>query len=830
MKRVSGWLAAALLALPGLVSADVGSKLAAFEAEAAQLVSNLPQPNQLAPTAGPRRLVDAQVAFSIGDYDTAALMLFELATRPGPDQEAAMFYLAESQYLRGDRSSARTYFGDIVKAGNVASRYYQPSLVRLIEIAIVQQDDADVADHLAALDRLSAGLRQPSVPYVRGKYAFAQGQHDEAIAYFQEVPKGSGYELQALYYTATVHVAKKDAARAVPIFTDLIARRPRSARDRRVIELSQLALGRLYYELDQMSKSIDAYLLVDRRSDLFPDALYEVAWVYVKGKQYDKALRALELLAQSEPQSARTPTVRLLEGNLRIRKAQLLREAQILGTTEANADTPEQEYEKATRVFADTHAAYHPSYQALVELAGGKLDPAQFLTQLAGRSPSVFQAAMPLPEAAAQALREEPQVQRAVAVVSDLGAIEADIAEAEATIARLSGVLAAGEPAALYPALASRRARLGQIQAELIGLRNQLADQQLALVARSGGVGQASAARQALAQQFAALPNPDQAHASAVETTRASYQEVEDGADEVARTIDQTQAMSVALRVYASARAADGTPLVPADTKAKIATDLDGAVTEAAAIERELAEIRRELTLGRDLAVIGDGSLARARALRQQLAQAQDAEHRQLAAAASGSRDASRSRTLSTLGDRAARLSAKLLEAEQQIDRLVEAGMQQAKQLLDQERVAVEALKVELAELDAEARANGGAALGGSFDQVKARFYDIVIRSDVGTVDVSWSQKEGADDDLKRLNLSRQRELKQLRDEFKDILDAATPTTPATPAPAAAPAPSGSPDQGGDASRVAPGGGAPATPPAPTVRPDNETNSTGGSR
>src|SRR4029077_18079344 len=131
--------------------------------------------------------------------------------------------------------------------------------------------------------------------------------------------------------------------------------RPRTANDRRMIELSQLALGRLYYERDQASKSIASYLLCDRHSHRFPDALYEVAWVYVKSKQYDKALRALELLAQSDPQSTKTPTVRILEGNLRIRKAQMIRGAQILGTIDAKEqDDPATEYDRAVQVFTET--------------------------------------------------------------------------------------------------------------------------------------------------------------------------------------------------------------------------------------------------------------------------------------------------------------------------------------------------------------------------------------------------------------------------------------------------------------------------------------------
>ncbi|HET9626033.1 MAG TPA: hypothetical protein VFP84_31950, partial [Kofleriaceae bacterium] len=92
-----------------------------------------------------------------------------------------------------------------------------------------------------------------------------------------------------------------------------------------------------------------------------------------------------------------------------------------------------------------------------------------------------------------------------------------------------------------------------------------------------------------------------------------------------------------------------------------------------------------------------------------------------------------------------------------------------------------------------------------------------------------WSQKSDDDDELKRLNLSRQRELKQLKDEFKDILDGGTqkPSAPSKkPSPAASDAPpagqalpSGSPDQGAGGQRVTPGSDRPSEPAAPTVQP-----------
>jgi tetratricopeptide (TPR) repeat protein len=810
----SRWLAAlvasaAVAAAPGAARADdeVDARLARFEAEVRQLGTDLPQPNQISGAGGQRRLVDGQLAYALGDYDGAALILFDLANRPGPEQQQARFYLAEALFEKGDRGTAAGYYEQVIAGQSVANRYYQPALVRLVEIAIVQKDDPRLADHVVELDRISPGLRLPSVPYVRGKLAYAQGKYDEAIGFFQDVPKGSEYELQALYYLGTTQVAKRDLDRAIGIFADLINRKVKTGNDRRMLELSQLALGRLYYERDQASKSIDAYLLVDRHSDLFPDALYEVAWVYVKSKQYDKALRTLELLAASEPQSTKTPTVRILEGNLRVRKAQMVRGAQILGTSDPkDQDDPATEYDRAVQVFTETHDQYAPSYAALVQIVGAGTPPEHFLSQIAGRSEHVFQAAAPLPEAAVQYLREEPGVQRAVAVEGDLEEIHADLAATQATIARLEGVLAAGDRTAVYPDLASRRSRVGQIEAALIKLRSDLADQELRLVAGSQSAGDLAgltANRRQRVAALAALPDPDRTAETHRLENQARYDAIEESAAEVDQTIGATQAIAVALRKYSVDR-----PDLPADQRRTVTTELDAAARAAEEIENELVAVHRELQIGRDLAGVGDTARATAATLRGQARAAEDAEHKLLAVlAARAAGDGARE--LVARGDRAARLADRLLATEREIDGVVDQGLQEVRGTLAEARAALAAYQAELAGHEAESRSIGGAALAASFLAVKARFYDIVIRSDVGNVDVAWSQKEDIDDDLKRLNLSRQRELKQLKDEFKDVLDAGTqnPSAPKAPAPAVPEPPGPSPDKADSAI-------------APTVKPD----------
>ena len=791
------FLALALLLASGTAVADsdqVKSRLQLYETEARALSVNLPRPNRMSTQTGQRRLVDAQVMFSVGDYDGASLVLFDLIGKTaGQDKEIATYYLAESLYNKGDRGAARVYFAELAKSPS--TKYYEPSLLRLVEIAIAEKDPASGDEALGKLN--TSG---PAVTYVRGKWAFAQGKYDEAIGLFNSVQRGSDFDAQATYYAGTAYIAKKDLAKATEIFTELTTRKPKTNHDRRVIELAQLALARVYYEREQPAKSIDSYLLVDRRSDLFPAALYEVSWVYVKSKQYDKALVALELLGRLDPESTQTPTVKILEGNLRIRKAQLIRQHQIAGTISADERSePAAEYTKADKLFADVHSLYKPAYDALGRMVKGTLNPASFIDQISGRNTRVFTSnATPIPEAAAQWLREEPEVQRVVAVEHDLAQVADHIRDSEAAIERLQSALATGDRLMLYPALSARRMRIAAIQHDLVNIRNQLAEDAI----RAGGSSPETSNRRAAAQAYAALGDPERAYGERTGSTQQGYDKIADKAQEIEGAIMSSQAMAVALRLHASQNDKDA-----------LEKQIDEASKEAHAIEDELEDVNREIVLGKDLAAIGDDELKRGRGLRRRLKAAQDAEQAGL-----------RSR-MSPMGEQAMRIAANLEQTDDQIDAVVGQGLEEVKSMLLQERKNLAEYKKLLSDYEQEARGVGSEVIGFSFKSVKDKLYDIVIRSDVGTVDVAWSQKEDSDDDYKRLNLARARDLKQLRDEFRFVLDetmsAPAPRPQKTTLPPATNEGS-SPDKGKQGERVNPAGEQTKTNTQPTVKPDEK--------
>ncbi len=200
-----------------------------------------------------------------------------------------------------------------------------------------------------------------------------------------------------------------------------------------------------------------------------------------------------------------------------------------------------------------------------------------------------------------------------------------------------------------------------------------------------------------------------------------------------------------------------------------------------------------------------------------------------LAGFASASRDPGKSQALAALGDRASRIASQLDQLDQQINGIADQGLQLTKTALDTERGNLAALEKELVDDSAEADSGANDVLGAGFADARVRLYDIVIRTDVGNVDVAWSQKEDNDDDLKRLNLARSRELKQLRDEFKDILEEVAPK-PQEKRKSDLPPP---PSDGTTNQRVNPANGTgpinPAVKPEQTP-PTNNTTPKGGSR
>ena len=108
----------------------LNKKLINFDAEVKQMAQGIRRPSELGAGAGDagdvptRRTIDAQVNFGVGNYDDAAIVLYDVVERYPNHKvyDEALYYLAESLYLKGDFVASRTYFTKLVKERGPASK------------------------------------------------------------------------------------------------------------------------------------------------------------------------------------------------------------------------------------------------------------------------------------------------------------------------------------------------------------------------------------------------------------------------------------------------------------------------------------------------------------------------------------------------------------------------------------------------------------------------------------------------------------------------------------------------------------------------------------
>ncbi len=714
-----------------------------------------------------RRIVDAEVNFSVKNYDDAAVVLYDIVEKHAnhPSWDEALYYLSESLYQKKDLVGSRRYFSQLVRDVGGKSKFYQHSLERLIELTLKFEGTNNADEWLRLLDQIPAGQQRESVPYVRGKYEFFRGNHDAAIGLFENISTKSRYYLQARYFLATTHIAKQELDPALKELMVLSKVKPKNSDQGGIIELSHLARGRILYEQNQLSRAIDAYRQIPRQSELLDEVLYETAWVYVKNRNYEHALQALELLALSDPNSQLLPDVKILEGNLRIR---LARQRLVNGESDGTS-----EYDQAVKLFEELRKLYGEPHQELQRVVSEHADTRAFLAQLTGRSSRVLDSQPELPEIAASWLREEAEVKKSISIEADLEIIETDMAETEETIERLERALGTTARINAFPALAEKRLRATTISEEIDRVLEKLAAAEhkrlgpYATAAQRSELEAVVAERKRLTGDLKALSGKAGAE-ERTQATRGQYIALDQQAAETHTVLENTRAELRALEKYLD----DSGKKLSATDLQQIKKDMADIAAEVGAVEKDVGGFRRDLTFQSDSVGAGDDAASRAAELSEKLRQTFQREGTLLAAVAEKAAGPDRKQTQRYLEllEQAGVITTDIDVMTKTIYQMVDEGLAEIRGALAEERGKIAAYRQEYVACNDESRELGGEALALGFQEVLRKFADVLIRSDVGIADVAWSLHESADEAARRVSIEQARERKNLEADFADIL------------------------------------------------------------
>jgi tetratricopeptide (TPR) repeat protein len=513
---------------------------------------------------------------------------------------------------------------------------------------------------------------------------------------------------------------------------------------RDVVELAQLAAGRLYYETNQLDRSIESYQSVPRTSRRFDTALYETAWAYIRMGDSTRAARSLEVLSVASPDSKYIPDGKLLRGNL------LLRDGQ---------------YDDATTVFTEVTKEFQPVREELDKVIAQHEDPQAYFRSLVRVNLEEFDAGAFLPPLALKWANTDADMQRALDTVSDLALARRLTDETGSVIERLTAALRAPNPVNLFGDLRNQREHT-------VALRNRLALVRKTLIAADESSSQrfkgteleaVRAKRREIERQLGALPTKDKDFTKRNESVDTGFVSL----DKQLSMLD-VQLLGMDAQIVATQRFISDT-MKEASQQSGVQAYRAELETQQKAVDdyrEQLEHLKVELESGRIQVGVGDPTYVKDDQLRADYV-ALIAQERKLIELAGGKSP----KNIDEMFRRADAAEALLTQHDQAIDKVVAERTSDMQKVIDEEAVNLTGYRQRLVELDGETEDVVGGITYGNFRKVQHRFYDLVLKADVGLIDVGWAEREEHRTRIDLLTRERNRALQALDDEFNEIND-----------------------------------------------------------
>ncbi len=787
---------------------DITTQVGLLEGQAPQLAQLANGAQSGAQRTGPdyeERFADAELLYRLRDYARSAVLFTDIVENFSntPAFPQGLYLLGDALFHAGDRFGARTRFRQVLDhaAEPVFRPFVQRALGRLIEIELaVGANDPDsaarVQDYFSRLGQIPPSEIEAQTTYTRGKFLFLRPNpdYDGARQAFEAIPANANVYPQARYFLGAILTARQQYPEAIEAFQRVSQLEADGADQQHVIDLAILAVGRLHVERESFDAAIESYQRIGRTSAYFDRALFEQAWAYIKLGDAIRAERALEILAISSPDSPLVPEGKLLWGNLLLRTGR---------------------FQRAQQVFQEVRDQFGPIYQQIQQANGGS-NPERYFQELIRSNLQVFDATSFLPAEALAWVRHDGALDDSLRVISDLNTCRTYVREATDLIDRLNAALNAPSRSHVFQDLGRARQRVWQLLNRSAQLRESVAQildrgADASNVELQGLISQ----RRALAAQVGRLPVDDAGLRRRDAQAENELVTLSQTLQHNQQRVDGLEAMAVALERYISDPAHQGASI----DRASLQNELTQQRASLQTYRDRIASIRRMIGAARAQVGPGDPRYAHDVEARAQL---RDLVQREIAAlGARAPADAA-----AVLG-RLDRLDAAVDAADARVNALVDQRIVVLQNQVQQEETRVAGYRERLGALEREAEDVVGNLIQQQFRQVQLQFYQIVMRADLGLVDVAWEEREEHNNRARLLAEEQNREISALNDEFSEVVEGASQSDAqqltgqrpagsegagATTAPAPSPTPAPSPDATAPAPSPAPNATQGATP------------------
>ncbi|MBK8215845.1 MAG: tetratricopeptide repeat protein [Myxococcales bacterium] len=740
------------------VDQEAGSVQAAVERSKAQKLS----PEQ--------RLANGELLFRSKDYARATVVFGEVLEEypDTPSFPDALWLRGETFYAAKEYLSARRDYRAIVARGSEGrfQPYFGKALARLVDVSLRTNDIAGLDEVFSKLNMVPPAQVDAALLYAKGKAYYAKKDYANATQALQSVGVGNAYAHQARYFlglvamktaptpapaSPTARAPQKSYKAAIDAFRQVAELPPDSDEHRHVIDLSWMAIGRLFYEMENYQQASEAYAKVGRGSPEFDTMLYELAWVYVRLGDVQRAERALEVLQVSDPGSPLVGDGTLLRADLLLRAGS---------------------FDKSLELYQSVRDQFEPMRAKVEAFLDGTKDPRKFYERLAAQQLDVLDQNDELPPIAVRWAREAEDGPAAFRVIDDVNQCKTLIRQSYVLIDKLLAILGASNRVRAFPEIAA-----GEEQA--LGLLNRLSRARLALAKEldsqepsslGGEIGEARAARRQLMGMIGALPTTSGEFAERDYDGQRQWNKLSQELTRRGVEVDYLQATVNGLRRVLREDAQRGVTRDPATAK-RFADELEANERELKKRRDEIAELRRMLEAGRLQVGLGDARYQNDALARQQFRDALDREVRLAAQGQAGGSAAQFAAQITPVLAQARATEDRLTAAFAALESQVAARVGVLKEKIEAERTKINGYNVQLATLDTEAQDLVGLVAKRNFEIVRDKLRNVVLRADVGITEQAWEVREEELDRVHTLQTERAKQETLLEEELREVLD-----------------------------------------------------------
>ncbi|HET6585013.1 MAG TPA: hypothetical protein VFG69_16265, partial [Nannocystaceae bacterium] len=705
-----------------------------------------------------------------GNFEGAAIKFLDLVENYPESQAAqqATHYLGEAlTHLDMERWAVELFAKNLGDARPDARRLHQESVARLFDLAIPRRpvgfarkpgisatpevrarlqavgidvktappkgvlEGANVERLLKWADSFPPAAKKPQLRYSQGRYHYLTGNHAAAIAELDalsplDVPISRGgpdaqWRVRAAYVAAAATLAKGDIDEALERFSRLTKSRPSEPRERQIVELSWMALGRIHHDRDATDDAVRAYKRIGRDSPFFPEAMYETAWTLLRAARFDQAVQALDLLLLYDPRSSIVPEIKQLRGKVRIQQ---------------------RDYKGAEEEFLGLRREFDRLGNQLGRKLKARGDATEYFAAVVGEDMEHFSLASILPVGALPVARSLPRVVQAEDLARDVGRLERELAETRDLLARMEEAVRAKEKARLFSDLAAHIASLDNVEDDLLNIEEAL------ILRKSGGSeSQAERTRSELRDKVD-RPLGNKTDKQRLAVTR--LQRLLERAHKLDLTVAAMRAELVATERYYE------------ETRKDQKIDHQGFLREAATLRDTIAELELDVHAVRERIDRARAALRYEDPLREARAKAIAAYRQHLQGMYGGAAKAGKQAEIDALWQKAQGLHGRADKARVALDRTAGARLSHAIEILNEERANLDAYHVELVGRKGETKTVVADVLAASYEDVVTELGSLVLRSEVGLLDVAWAMKEAETEEIHRLEVERDREIGEL--------------------------------------------------------------------